>query len=46
MTFLMTALQVFSVVLGVVDNSLSGIAAICFMLSTAGVWAAQALDNK
>ena len=45
MTFLMTALQVVSVCIAALDSSTESLALVCFLASTFGVWAAQALDK-
>jgi hypothetical protein len=45
MTILMTALQVISVAIAVLDSSTEPLAMVCFMASTFGVWAAQALEK-
>lgn len=42
----MTLMQAASVAIGLIYNELANVSAILFLLSTAGVWAAQALDNK
>lgn len=44
MTFIMTALQAASLAL-ILANA-GNMAVLCFVLSTAGAWAALALDNK
>ena len=46
MTFVMTLMQAASVSIGLIYNELANVSAILFLLSTAGVWAAQALDNN
>lgn len=43
MTFIMTTLQVASVLLMTIETSM--LAAICFAGATIGVWAAQALNK-
>jgi len=47
MTFIMTALQAASVLLASLNlGDGNALAMVCFLGATAGVWAAQALDNK
>jgi hypothetical protein len=47
MTFIMTALQGASVLLASLNlGDGNALAMVCFLGATAGVWAAQALDNK
>jgi hypothetical protein len=45
MTILMTALQVISVLIAALDSSTEALALVCFLASTFGVWAAQALEK-